>query len=227
MVNIPKGMVTEVFSSIQGEGIYLGERQIFVRLYGCNLNCQFCDTRLNKFTHYTPNELCEEIKSHGNNHHSVSFTGGEPLAQEDFLREILKLSKDNGMRNYLETNGTLPEALESVISNVDIVAMDLKLSSSTGMSNYWDAHRRFLKIASQKEVFIKAVICSVTTEDDLKEGLELISDVDPSAILVLQPNTFDTNAFLKMKLDKFKSICHDHNVTACVIPQMHKILGVK
>ena len=149
-----KGKIAEVYKSVQGEGIYLGEKQIFVRSFGCNLNCRFCDTKLDSFREYEPQELFKEIKLHQDNHRSVSFTGGEPLLQKDFLKEILKLTQKCGLRNYLETNGTLPDELKEVIDYVDIVAMDLKLPSSTGLCGFWGEHRRFLELASRKEVFL-------------------------------------------------------------------------
>ena len=145
-----KGKISEIFDSIQGEGLYLGERQIFVRFFGCNLGCKFCDTKPGRFIEYEPQELLEEIKLYPKDCHSISFTGGEPLVQKDFLKEVLGLTKKQGYINYLETNGTLSDALNEVIEYLDIVAMDLKLPSSTGLEYFWEAHSKFLKIASAK-----------------------------------------------------------------------------
>lgn len=222
-----KGKIAEVFDSIQGEGLYLGEKQIFVRFFGCNLNCRFCDTKLRSFLEYSPEELHKELKMYRRDYHSISFTGGEPLVQKDFLKEILKLTYKDNLKNYLETNGTLPEALREVIDYIHIVAMDLKLPSSTGLNSFWDVHRVFLEIASKKEVFIKAVICEYTEEGDLREGLGLIREAAKNAILILQPDSSVSSASLSSKLDSFKDICRRERVTTCVIPQMHKIMGVK
>ncbi len=222
-----KGKISEVFESIQGEGLYLGERQVFVRFFGCNLRCRFCDTKLDSFLEYDPDELYKEIKLYKKGFHSVSFTGGEPLLQKDFLRNVLKLTHRDNMKNYLETNGTLPQELKDVIDYVHIVAMDLKLPSSTGLGSYFEAHRTFLEIASRKEVFIKAVICECTHEADLMDGLRLIRDVAKSAILILQPDSGGDSEAVNNKLDNFKDICRREKVTACVIPQVHKIAGVK
>lgn len=222
-----KGRISEVFESVQGEGIYLGEKQLFVRFFGCNLNCNYCDTKLEDFKEYEPHELMDEIKAYHDDYHSISFTGGEPLLQKDFLKEILYYTKCYGFKNYLETNGSLPGDLSEVIENVDIIAMDLKLPSSSGFDRIlWDEHKNFLKIASQKEVFLKSVVCDSTSEVDLIDSLNLIKEADRSAVLVLQPNFVESNTLLD-KLNRFKEICLDHKVTACVIPQMHKVAGVK
>ena len=222
-----KAKIAEVFDSVQGEGIYLGEKQIFVRFFGCNLNCKFCDTKLHKFTEFDLNELIEELKLYNDSYHSISFTGGEPLLQKDFLKEILRLTRLEGYRNYLETNGTLFAELKEVIDYVDIVSMDLKLPSSSGMGNLWWMHRKFLEIASQKEVFLKAVICQSTEESDLKEAIKLINEVNKSAILVLQPNFHEHNSALIEKMQNFQKICQQEKIVAAVIPQMHKVVGIK
>ncbi|MDD5432225.1 MAG: 7-carboxy-7-deazaguanine synthase QueE [Candidatus Omnitrophica bacterium] len=222
-----KARISEVFDSIQGEGLYFGEKQIFVRFFGCNLSCRFCDTKLDRFREYDPEELINEIDTYEDSYHSISFTGGEPLLHKEFLSKVLRLTHQAGFKNYLETNGTLPGELESVIDGIDIVAMDLKLPSSTGMGDLWGLHKKFLKIASAKDVFLKAIICQGTSEDDLKQALEVIKSVNGSAMLVLQPNSFENNQTLIEKLENFKNLCRDEQVSACIIPQMHKVMGVK
>ena len=222
-----KARINEVFESVQGEGYYLGEKQVFVRFFGCNLSCRFCDTKLDAFREYEPRELFEEIMLYGAaDYHSISFTGGEPLLQAAFLRDVLRFTHSEGFKNYLETNGTLPGELDHIIDLVDIVAMDVKLPSSTGLPHFWGIHRRFLDIASRKEVFLKAIISVGTSEDDLKEALAVIRDVNKAALLVLQPNTSERH-LLQEKLERFKAVCRLEGVSACVIPQMHKIIGVR
>lgn len=222
-----KGKISEIFYSVQGEGVYLGEKQLFVRFFGCNLECKFCDTKLNFFKEYEPQELFEELNGHDEDFHSISFTGGEPLLQKDFLKELLQLTSRTGYKIFLETNGTLPGQLKEVIEYVDIVSMDIKLPSSTGQYHFWEAHRSFLKIASQKELLLKIVICKSTEESDFLEAIKLIKDGYTHIILVLQPNSFDYDDAMAEKLQKFKDICACESVTACVIPQMHKIVGIK
>jgi len=222
-----KARIAEIFESVQGEGLYFGEKQIFVRFFGCNLSCRFCDTKLNRFVEYEPQGLLEEIKLYQDEFHSISFTGGEPLLQEDFLREVLKLTSREGYKNYLETNGTLSGELKKVIDYLDIVAMDLKLPSSAGMGYLWGLHRRFLEIASEKEVFLKVVVCQSTKEEDLREMLVLIKGTNKAMILILQPNSYENYSRMEEKIEGFKDICLEENVTTCIIPQMHKIMGVQ
>jgi 7-carboxy-7-deazaguanine synthase len=220
-----KGKVAELFESIQGEGLYFGEKQFFVRFFGCNLSCKFCDTKLNYFKEYEPGELFSIIKQSRDGFRSVSFTGGEPLLQKDFLKEILKLTKAENLHNYLETNGTLPEALEEVIDYIDIIAMDLKLPSSTGMGNFWEKHARFLNIASRKEVFLKTVISMGTKDSDLKEMIKLLKSTNPALTLVLQPDYFQSDIALTKRIEKFRDMITQENIATCIIPQMHKIIG--
>ena len=222
-----KARISEVFESVQGEGLYLGEKQIFVRFFGCNLNCGYCDTKLDRFMEYNPDELFEEIKLYRDKYHSISFTGGEPLLNKDFLKDILKLTVKHGHKHYLETNGTLAPELEELIEDIDIVAMDLKLPSSSGMGNLWHLHKRFLKIASKKEVFLKAIICQATLEEDLLQAIELIKEVSPESVLILQPNSYENHGILNDKLSSFKNIANQQGVTTCVIPQIHKIAGLR
>lgn len=222
-----KGKISDIFESVQGEGIYLGEDQLFVRLFGCNLDCRFCDTKIKNFREYEPQELLEELKAYQNTYHSVSFTGGEPLLQAGFLKETMSLTKNAGYKNYLETNGILHKELGEMIDQVDFIAMDLKLPSSTGQGNFWNDHREFLKVASRKEVFLKAVICNSTSESDLRLALDLIKGINQGAIFVLQPNSFDDNARLRKKIHNFKGICSTEGIQGCIIPQIHKIIDLK
>jgi 7-carboxy-7-deazaguanine synthase len=221
------GKISEIFESIQGEGVYFGEWQVFVRFFGCNLSCKFCDTRLEHFKEYKPEELLSELKRFKGSYHSVSFTGGEPLLQKDFLNEVLPRTRKAGFKNYLETNGTLPEALKEVIDAVDIVAMDIKLPSSTGLCGFWDAHRSFLSLISKKDHFIKIVISSFSEEDDLRTALKLINEVNKKTTLVLQPDSFEGYSRVRKKIEKFRHVCRQGGLNVRVIPQIHKLMGIK
>ncbi|NQU19323.1 7-carboxy-7-deazaguanine synthase QueE, partial [bacterium] len=117
-----KAKINDVFVSIQGEGKYLDQQQCFVRFYGCNLNCDYCDTKLYDFKEYTCAELVDKLKEiiGQKNIKTISITGGDPLLQRDFLLEFLPKLKAEGFNNYLETNGVLYDELFDIIDYVDI-----------------------------------------------------------------------------------------------------------
>ncbi len=234
-MNTPKAEITEIFSSVQGEGIFVGARQIFVRFKRCNMACEFCDTPNDiAVKEYTSAALMNEVKTIDGSkgpHHSISLTGGEPLMYAEFLKSILPLLKKAGFKSYLETNGTLPNELESVIDLIDIVAMDLKLPSSTGGRAYWKEHLEFLKIAVRKKVFVKSVVTTDTKKEDVIEAVGLIRRVNKKIPFIMQPASPVKNFDKKPggnRLLEFLDIALKNEVeNSRVIPQMHKILGVK
>lgn len=222
-----EGKLTEIFESIQGEGIYQGMRQVFLRCYGCNLRCQFCDTKLDSYKEYEAKGLIREIGSLNGRIHSIALTGGEPLLQLDFLKEFLPLAWQMGSKIYLETNGTLPDSLSEVIDNIDIIAMDFKFPSSTGLRDFWCEHEAFLRIALQKEVFVKAVICNSTNLADLEKAVRLLSNHNKNITFILQPNSFELNGLLSNKIKEFQKFALEFLSDVRVIPQMHKLMRIR
>ena len=95
------------------------------------------------------------------------------------------------------------------------------------MGDLWHMHEKFLKIASRKEVFLKAIICLGTLEEDLLRATALIKEISPASILILQLNSYENHAMLSEKLSRFKDIAHQQGVTTCVIPQIHKTMGLR
>ena len=198
--------VVELFSSLQGEGPYVGVRQIFLRLPECNLDCPYCDTKsgtpvrmraersagTGAFSEIdNPVSLKQLLDLLGgydiSRHHSLSVTGGEPLLWADELRLLLPLVKELGLSVYLETNGTLPEQLPKVAEAVDIVSMDVKLPFAG--KRFWDEHKAFLQNCRGKEVFVKIVVSRDTPRADLERASDLIAGEDVSITTVLQPVT--------------------------------------
>jgi organic radical activating enzyme len=227
-----KAKVADIFFSIQGEGIYAAKEQLFIRFYDCTYNCRFCDTRLTSYDKYTPLELYNLIKRVAplfqQSYHSLCLTGGEPLLEKDFLKKFLKLIKYDGITTYLETNGILADALNELIDEIDIIAMDFKLPSSTAMKPFWLEHSRFLKIALRKKVFIKIVICAATKKEDLTAAIDLILNLRAEKTpLVLQPNFFELSKELLANIRLLKRYCSQYLDCVQVIPQLHKFTGVK
>jgi len=221
--------ISEIFKSTQGEGPYTGTQQVFVRFYGCNLHCSFCDTKQENFKEYDIDALKAEISFY-RDFHSISLTGGEPLCQADFIGEFLGKIKDLGHKIYLETNGTQPQELLKVIDRIDIVAMDFKLPSSTGCESYWDQHEKFLSIASgsKADVFVKMVIAKLTDEKDIFTAAEIIKKIDPEIQVVLQPNWFDMDQDLLSRMIGFKKQFLERSICNLkILPQAHKYAGIK
>lgn len=225
--------ISEIFLSYQGEGPFMGSRQLFVRFYGCNIQCSYCDTPLESFKTFSKEDLLGKVLDFGDDYNELVLTGGEPLLYADFVKEFLILfRKHRPHRTYLETNGTLPVELEKVIDQVDIMAMDVKLPSSTGYEeDLWARHESFMKVASRKELVVKAIITGDTTMDDVKRMGEIVREVDGDMTLVLQPATpvnEDVEHSDNEMLGYFKGhLEKETKKTIMVVGQMHKCLGIK
>lgn len=241
------GNIQEIFSGIQGEGARVGERQIFVRLSGCNLECGYCDTEFSRGV----SDVCRAEKSPGsrefeyvNNPVSagdavlfierlrlfsvcrewVSITGGEPLVQADFLEAMLP---NLDFYVMLETNGTLPDELVKILRYIDSISMDVKLKSASGNADLMVVHGKFLEAASEKDVCVKIVLTSDTSESELLEAAKMIEETAPDTPLILQPVTPVSEicppspaAILDWQVKCLKLL---RNVR--VIPQCHKAMG--
>lgn len=217
--------IKEIFSSIQGEGPYVGYKQLFIRFCGCNLKCNYCDTDYSLNSNcfeYEPIELANEVSKY-KDIHSVSLTGGEPLLSIDFLKEFLP-KLDNKI--YLETNATLPENLLEIKSYIDIISADIKLESATGIKDSYILHDKFFEACKGVETFAKVVFNDKITQDEIDICSEFALKHDIP--LILQPE-MNGNKFTSIQekyqeiFDKFLSNC----TNVRLIPQVHKFLNVQ
>lgn len=237
--------VVEIMSSIQGEGLFVGCRQVFIRFLGCNLACPYCDTPASftaarncrveqtpghrdfvSFNNPLPAEKIFQIITgyELTKHHSLSFTGGEPLLQSEFLQHFLPMCRSLGPKIFLETNGTLPENLRNIIELVDIISMDIKLTGNTA----WQKHREFLELAAGKRVYVKLVILPDTMNEDIVRSAQLVRDIDPSIPLILQPVTpygAIRHSPSPVRMIEAQDLALTWLNDVRVIPQTHKIIG--
>lgn len=219
--------IAEIFESLQGEGVYFGVRQVFVRFFGCNLRCAFCDTQLESFKEYSVQEVCSRIMSF-KDCHSVCLTGGEPLMQAEFIRSLLEAVKDSKKKIYLETNGVLFENLDRVIDLVDIISMDFKLPSSTKGSECFSAHEEFLKRSLAHDLFIKIVIGREVEKTEIERSIEIIKRLRPEVRVVLQPSWLDSNRELLILMESVRNIFLKNGILRVeIMPQAHKLAQVK
>jgi organic radical activating enzyme len=209
----PTARLIEVFSAIQGEGLNVGTRQIFIRFALCDLRCHFCDSShtwnapttckverspgLRDFEiHSNPvplSILLEWIERQNPPflHDSISLTGGEPLLHAPFLQEFLPQVRSlTRLPIYLETGGHRPEQLAMILPYLDSVGMDLKLPSVSG-ENHWQDHAKFLQLChnSSLDVFVKIIISQSTDPSELKQAASLIAEISPDVPVFLQPVT--------------------------------------
>ncbi len=228
-----KAKIVEIFPSIQGEGKYAGVKQVFVRFFECPMHCVWCDTphsigdTTREFQEYSLDQIVGKIDELRNGCHSASLTGGEPLLQKDFIKELLPFLKERGLPAYLETNGILYKELSDIIDEIDIVAMDFKLPSSTKCQPYWKEHEEFLRVALQKELFIKAVITSDTKEEDINRSMDLIASFDPNILFILQPNYLEMKNGVVKKCLKFQEDCSKRLNNVRILPQVHKFMKLR
>jgi 7-carboxy-7-deazaguanine synthase len=146
--------ITEIFRSLQGEGDTVGFPTVFIRLTGCPLRCQYCDTAyaFSGGQVWSLDAILRRV-AELNTHH-VCVTGGEPLAQRNCL-PLLKLLCDAGHEVSLETSGALP--VDQVDPRVRRV-VDVKTPGSGEVSRNLLAQLGTLGERDQ----IKFVICDRT-----------------------------------------------------------------
>jgi len=242
-------LVSEVFSAIQGEAAHVGRRQVFLRLSGCNIRCWYCDQpealelrpgpcrieqtpgRRDWRKESSPLPLDEVARAidrlwRMTPHHSVSVTGGEPLAQSGRLADLLELL--DGKRVHLETNGTLVAGLRRVIDRVDEVSMDIKLASVDGQHVDRETQRRFLELAATRDVAVKIVIGRDTERSELTEAVAMVATTAPRAAVFLQPVTpfgTVTAAPTPEQVLEWQEVALSLHPDVRVVPQTHKLIG--
>ncbi|MBR3747067.1 MAG: 7-carboxy-7-deazaguanine synthase QueE [Selenomonadaceae bacterium] len=239
--------VIEIFSSSQGEGKFLGCRQVFVRLAGCNLNCNFCDTDFNRTEFcrvetaagsmtfrneknpFDSAQVAERIKNFYDEvpTHSISFTGGEPLLHGEFIRDVAALTKNFNAKIFLETNGTLPDEFEKISDAIDFVSMDIKLPNVIG-KNLFGVHEKFMRVAREKDLCVKIVVTGETSDDEFISAIEVVANVDEKIFVVLQPVTpvNGVSAVPAGKILAWQATALRRLKNVRVIPQTHKFINV-
>ena len=204
--------VSEIFFSIQGEGIQIGLPTVFLRLFGCDLRCRWCDTMyavegtdfqnmeieqiLHKFSDYDSKRIC--------------ITGGEPLLQETQLITLSDNLLNLGYEIILETSGhrTPPEIFWN---DKCVISMDCKCPSS-GMQDRMD-FELFQKLRTTDQ--LKFVL---SDENDYDYAKKVLDDNNIRANIIFQPvhGSSDKWIYERVLREKVKNVR--------VLPQLHKLI---
>jgi 7-carboxy-7-deazaguanine synthase len=243
-----RGYVSEIFSSFQGEGLFAGRRHLFLRLGGCNLRCGYCDTP--ESLERTP--TCAIYAADGSKSeranpldvdavqqvlrpffsipglHALAITGGEPLVQSGFIAELLSEARPS-VPVLLETNGTYPDRLEAVLPFVDILSVDVKLPSNSSERPFWEEHAAFLAKGVGKTMYVKVPVDEATTEQEVAQAAAMVSELPMRPPFFLQPIVSPTNEprISATRLERFYDVASARLSDVRVMPQAHKVLGIR
>ncbi len=224
--------IVEIFHSIQGEGSLIGTPMVFVRLWGCDMQCSWCDTRYSwapEFsektprTYFTPTELAEHLLKKYPITQWINFTGGEPALWWPRLLQAIQIIKNKEQKNTqllphkkfcIQTNGKhFPESF----TILDKICMDIKCPSSGEKSNI-----SFLeKLRTNDDV--KFVIANHT---DLNYAISTLKKVQTKANIIFQPVLLPSDSletyFERIRWIISESLSLPWNIR--ILPQYHQLL---
>jgi 7-carboxy-7-deazaguanine synthase len=244
-----RAFISEVFTSIQGEGALAGAKQLFVRFAGCNISCAYCDTprarERENFGAYEkspgagPNVLfpnpvdarklariaADSMAGAEGSYHSISITGGEPLVQAEFLEEWLPLVRKK-RPVFLETNGTLPKEAARLAHMVDFVSMDIKMPSAAKCGPFWDLHRDFIRACLKRNLSVKLTVSPEVDDYEVSKAAILVSKLSKVVPVFIQPASGGKSIGVE-KLLAMHDTCARFLANVRVLPQVHKTLGIR
>ena len=243
----PPLTVYEVFVSVQGEGLFVGQPQVFIRFSGCNLDCRYCDEPASRsWRRHAPvagptgetistiespatvDEVIravEELENEFGSPEVVSLTGGEPLLQHpDSLRALATVLRETGYEVLLETNASIPEKAGLASHVADAVSADVKLPGhGPHPDDVTERCIRFVGKITGPRVYAKIVI---TDAEDLKEARSVLEDVVKAGAepVYLQPATgFDSVP----PIEEMVKVATETEGDVRVLPQVHAVAGWK
>jgi 7-carboxy-7-deazaguanine synthase len=201
--------ISEIFRSLQGEGVLIGTPTVFIRAVGCNLNCDWCDTEYAKQggEEMSVEAILAKVDSYKTPF--VCLTGGEPLTQKkEAIRLMLKLL-GSGYHVTLETNGSID--LEEVpCSENMLISMDVKCPSSRMQEKMMFSNIELLSPADQLK-FI------VADKDDLKYADKILKRYTVQCTVIFTPvGGLELLSLAEWVLKK--------KINARVLPQLHKVI---
>jgi 7-carboxy-7-deazaguanine synthase len=240
--NKARARVSEIFTSIEGEGIFVGKKTLFIRFSGCYLKCRWCDTKyalpLDSGTDYQIDEIKDLIiKELRPFTYKVNFTGGEPLLQTEAVIELADfIRKHTNLKTYMESSCFDSELFSKVLPYIDICKVEFKTDDSKVVEdeeydNLISNEIKCLELAveSNKATYIKIVVTNSTNLESFKNLVYNISKkIKPSDILgfIIQPSFGIDQPTVNKLLDTY-DIVQPMFPDVRIIPQLHKEIGAR
>jgi organic radical activating enzyme len=240
--NKARARVSEIFTSIEGEGIFVGKKTLFIRFSGCHLKCRWCDTKyalpLDSGTEYQIDEIedliIRELQPFT---YKVNFTGGEPLLQTDAVIKLADfIKKQTNLKTYIESSCFDSELFSKVLPYIDICKIEFKTDDSKVVENeVYDSlvlnEIKCLELAveSNKTTYIKIVVTNSTNLESFKNLVYNISKkIRPSDIVgfIIQPSRGVDQPTVNKLLDTY-DIVQPMFPEVRIIPQLHKEIGAR
>lgn len=205
-------LISEIFHSLQGEGLLIGLPTVFVRTSGCNLRCKWCDTdyAFEGGQEMSIEEVLDAVGKYDCRH--VCLTGGEPLLQKDAIK-LIRAILDKGYLISIETGGSVSVEILPCDDNLSI-AMDIKCPSSGEHDRMNFSNLELLSPNDQ----LKFVIAD---DKDYEYAKKILDKHETICQVVMQPvGGTDIKALAEKVLDD--------KLNVRVLPQLHKIIwGVR
>lgn len=209
--------VSEIFYSIEGEGIEIGRLEVFIRLAKCNLRCDWCDSKYtwNNGKDMSVNEIIKEVSGYPCK--NVSITGGEPLLQKEELLELIQKLKKSNYWIQLNTNGTIFDA--KIFGLVNLITMDCKCPSSGMRSN-----RRILRKTNDLFGLKSQFKFVISNEEDYQYAKNVVLASLRGALNVIFQPEWASRKFTRKLVEFVKRDGLDVRV---ILQQQKRIWGVK
>lgn len=229
--------ISEIFYSPQGEGLFIGLAQVFIRFSGCPFDCPYCDTDfsprdyfdINGNTYKNPvsakdlSDILIKEFGKGVNFHSYSFTGGEPLLYDKYIYELALILKTiSRAKLFIETSGLMPYKLSQFDGILDIMSVDIKTHSKTVLENL-PALLDVLKNIKKTDWYLKLLLPDENNEFIIDYAAETLKSFNINRLVVQPVNNVITEETVSRVFNK----CYDNGITARVIPQTNKILSLR